>query len=797
MTFNSIGKLHLPKKEIYEELLDSDHNFNSISLGQDVTVSANNSKKSGFGDKKSNPTLTDYDPNQIPPSLSLALTHRKASGIGNPSLDDPWRGAQICPCCNRIEKTPYSFWTDTSTLTNEGNTIPLYFHLVKHLLVLVAIFFIGKIYIMIRSYYISCDFNKELRGTDKCEFGGYLFFLALLPESSDLYPMQEKMYEIDYYYSMFICLVMNIFCIYYQVRQTRLIKGIKSKQISLSSFTVMLGNVEKGDTKSDVVRFLKRFEKDFRLQKEPLDVINIEITGSAFNDQIHLNDALGIEKYVERLKEFEDGYKDDLDVGQLKKMDSLIRDKETRVRKIREVYERRKQRKCVFFNLGNFGRSPNNNLAFVTFSNTRDVRMLKKIRKRVNCCYLTRFAYKLRNMTNYLVLGTPEPEDVNWRAIGFTTLSRRVCRGAELVILALIFVFNFSFYVLLDYLVVFKSKFNISEEDTWLWLAIQIGFSIFGIIFTRCLVRLFNCIGGHHRYLLKQKYLISKARRVFYIDVFSFCVLLVFLIIMVTFEKSFHIFNNLVDMKNLNMIRNVILIYLVVKCFMTPFFNIFDFFKFYRDFRRNHIEAALKSKGYSDYHWLSQRELNKIFEKHDPSIEVMYGQLMSHVTMIMLYSYYVPVASLLGFLYVLVQSQTDKYLMYKVCRAPPKYTEKLAVDIGGAIYYLPKVFFLLTAGARIVPVFWFSRDQMTILDLCLAIILVVYALTPMHSLVQFIISNWWMGGEDYGDNWKEEKVKYYKDYEGYIHKGDYKRSRERFRSVTTKLTHLGMEEDDD
>ena len=797
------------------------------------TGDSNNQKQKG------DPQFPNYNPNQLPPSLDIAIIYRKRCGIGKMGVKDPW---------NNLIVDNYDFFkTPGQKVTAHGPTIPLYFQFSKYMFYLFVIFALTKIYLIVRNYQLQCKYTKLKNEEDSCQMGWYLFERAVVRTNQLFIKEMFDMRQFDALLSLCSAFPITLFIVYYQFRQRRLIKELasgkkKKKSGRIQDFAVMIGNVKQDDDEEDIIDFIQnKIEGDVRV--DSCGVINVEFLSSQIFLEQKRDIGYQIDSVVKKLRKFEEDNKELMNLRQLKEMDKFLRREERKVRRFKKKELRYKNR---WWNFSNFGRSAEQNLCIVTFESSLHKEVFFSKRRRIVCCknrVLTVFSllferkklrrkktmfekkkegvyrnglYEMSQSINedqmvveqrklkqrrYRIMETPSLGDLNFYGIGFTWLSRALMRVVELFVLLclqmvlfslfFLFMINYHFFDFRGFLsgqggsTTADDPDNLKERYKTL---VEIALAILFFTIEVFLKDMLNSLSGYHRYLLKQYKMVVEAQRVQMISLLSISIFFIFLFHLINLDNQVHFLTRIDTKDTTNTIFHIIFYYLAIKVLVLPLFLFLHPKQLYKDYRRMRATKALKQKGkISKFHWIPQRKLNKIFEKVDPIIHDKFTKMMSVTLSILLVAYFMPIMCLLAPFYILLQSQMDKYLLYKKSKMPTKNTEIFAQKMVSLMYLIPKALVVLALTDYFYEdCFFTDKNKALKISLYLFFCVFVTLAAPLDQFFGTLI-DFFEDIEDRRSGRARRQIKYFEDHEEQILAEFTIKDRGKMSYITTKL----------
>lgn len=627
-------------------------------------------------------TTEEYDPYKTPPSLELSKLHYKCSGIGEPILD-----AKYCPCCLQPQKKPFSFNKYSHNVFEFGSTISLYFQFSKHVLILMTLYLLGNIYPLIKQaeYYCSLE-------TDQGRICNILNF-KMFYDYTDFYFNKENgekirnIYTENYWVSYGVNLVMIYYVLFFQIGQECLITRLEfNKKLSPSDFSIMVGNVDETQGEKGVRDFI---EDECQTHSfGDLGVVKVNLGTMKGNSATCEKKIFETKKKIENLEEYAGSLlhltKKDAKLieSQKKKLEKEMKKTEKSLKKFKDC-ENKCQKEYI-------EKSSKNAIAFVTFKNPSSVKKMLQIRekkqnifKRVCPCYKKKMQ----------IMEAPEPDDINWRYIGYTTV-RRCYSNFIITIIAMILLTLLSGGLFL--LQILKSFLGYGKNDlsvmTRMFLNIipNIMILAYSAIFRKLLIK----FGNFLKQLVKNKYYVFITEKLARAASISFIVTMVVLI-----GTNKAAFFKVEDKHDLTQIFcKTVVFYFAFKSILDPVMTLFPL-KFLIDLWKNRNIGELQYDNIypkTKFHYMSQKEFNKTQEREDCKIDMKYAKLISLMFNVVVTSFFrIPIIPILGVIYILNIALVDKILFYYRYKKPSESTVLLARKMRKTMRIIPLCYFLM------------------------------------------------------------------------------------------------------
>ena len=412
--------------------------------------------------------VKSYEPSRIPPSIEDAELHFRCSRFG--WVDRSQLGqARICTCCFGTEAEPYSADTLPETIKTSGATIPLFFQLSKHL-ILVSAFLC--LYAAIGQYFIvqaNCFPQPPAKPIPECGFNLVTIFNFKQRDS------------LNYSYKIFaevsmLCILILIFVGFrkFLARSQSIEHEIEKDFRSASQYTVVIYGLREDQRN---VQYITGYINALMKANNKEEVSVVKISAASQDCQIGFKQKR-IEQLEEEMKQFA-GYKDksqnpkqvDVLLAKIERDQRMIDELKGEIANLQKVDQARPkddiESTVVFVTM----RWKEDVLKVTELDNT--VRQLKwdffMCRKKLNMC--------VGNYSIHYLKQAPEPQDIIWKNIGVSGMRRTFSVGISyvLAILAILICsyFHFQFY---------QFRQEIENSDNRRGLVYHLMFNFSGIL---------------------------------------------------------------------------------------------------------------------------------------------------------------------------------------------------------------------------------------------------------------------------------------------------------------------------
>lgn len=629
--------------------------------------------------EKEEQTQNDYNPLQMPANIETAEIHGRACQIGRNQTKN---SIKTCPCCFKPSKKTYGIFNRGIKITKFGSTIPCYFHFTRFILGYFIITTIGNISYALKIMKINYNFLVS-RGYKPRKS----LTLSFIMTNEFMNSQRKKLDEIKIE-NIPIELVTNILIIlysfYFLFSQRRMHHRIKGgRKISAADYTVMIGNVKEEDNNMEIERFVKE-----ELEKKNLPMVNIqEISKASFKGNLMILKQ-SIDEKVEEIDAIKKTLKENEErilKGGRKIAEKLIKEKEEEINK-----NESKKLKILKKEL-NMEQHMNNCIVFLTLETVEEKNRL------LSCKAPSGLFSWFKKKNGFEISEAPHPSIVSWEKIGYpkTERTKKATQGIAFIIL------SFPIFALtIMYLEFFRENFVRKNKGLYFYEQI-LGTTFMPTVvtvLTGLYIKILNFLSKYSKYINVNKYLLRSTRRLILIQILGYAVSQAVYII---FEKKDYIDHHdsskveEVRLNSLQIFKIETYDYFLSKIFILPISTLFNMDYFLLIFKRWRIKRALQKNHFfsTKYHFKTQKEINKLFEKPESKIDSMYYRLTTCSLIIIASCQFVPPLPLFGYVFLFLQSFVDKFQFFKFTKEPIPDSYLLAKKMGRVfIVWIPRIF---------------------------------------------------------------------------------------------------------
>ena len=682
----------------------------------------------------SQPSTPPYNPFQIPPDLSLAQLHWQSSMLGR----IPKRSQQICPYCNEPKKIKYSLMENPVNLTENGNTIPLYFQYTRYCLLATFMIFIAYAGVLfdLRGVYCEYYFIDEGKRASQCPF-------YLLPSyfwySGEFYSKNFEKIKTAYFDNIYFVFFMNVLLylstFVYKYNQYWLIEKHKELNLnSASNFTIMLERVYATDKRDDFEMFLQGLLNQSDVSKKKLNVVKTTVATYKGNLRRFSNQSTSLLMEVKALEEQLRGLEKaknkpqnqaDLEIYAQKK--EII---QKMIRKRRRLRARILRQKTSWMLPPMAPAYPNENcIAFVTLPSNYDRdRVLYAYSKRYSkfwCLEYIDFCFS--RGPRYRLSCPPEPENIEWRFIGYSALRKNLSGSLALFLNFLLVPICAVILMLFGYLF-FRASKRVSDL---LYVAVDGMRILFIQVVSQCSKMLFKRLSKMEKPLTTVRYMTKKAVSLGFLK--FFVIMLAAMSSSLANESKIFMFK----VQNELFLRNI-LIFVFFQSLIEPLMDVFNV-KLIRGYlRRRSIERIKKTKERIKATMMTQNMLNELYSRPDSQLDMKYSGNFYSLIVVSVVTPALPAIGVVIFTVLILKSLLERYLFYRVFKAPPKTTDKLADRLYYASFTQVRFFSFISAA---VFIFKYARDGKYFIDFLLLLLALFLALSPMAYMTKWLIES--------------------------------------------------------
>lgn len=346
--------------------------------------------------------LMFYDENKTPPNLEEAFLHAECCKVGQPITEMNVSKIKICPCCYNIENLEYPLCTSTKDITSLGPVIPMFFNLYKFLMLLTLFYCIGTFFSEWNILRGNCNLNLK-----NCDYN--------LRKFIDIEKRERTYIQVSIVPVLLGITLVSFLLLYYF--QSHLRERVDAKSLSPSDYTAMLYEIGPDEENRAYIEnyiYELLFYHDFppvqiksicigkfegNLSRIQADIDSIKLTIEA------LNKAATIPSITESAE---------------KKIKKKLEAQEKKLKSFEEKYTNYSKR------LENEPSLKYNSIAFVSFNTQAQADCVFQLetQKMKFRFYLSKiFPCFVKKKVHY-IQQSPEPEDIKWKFIGYTSTQR-------------------------------------------------------------------------------------------------------------------------------------------------------------------------------------------------------------------------------------------------------------------------------------------------------------------------------------------------------------------------------------
>lgn len=347
--------------------------------------------------------LIFYDEYKAPPNLEEAWLHAECNKVGKPITQSTISQIKICPCCYNIENEQYGICVSTSEIISMGPVIPMFFHLIKFLMMLTTFFCLGSI---ISLYYVVIG-NCAVEPSAKCG--------ATLATVIDV-GNRRKGYMIAALVPSLMAITIVAFILFH-LNHLKLREEVDENSLSPSDYSAMVYEIGPEQESRD---YLESYIANLLFNNDlpPVQIKKISIGKFEGNIDRVQNAIEGTQSAIDALKK----------ASEIKELTE--RTKEKIKKKIGALNNRQKSQQVKLENYRRLHTSKSkykdNSIAFISFNTqaqaecvfqleTRRMQLRWILYKLFPCCFRKRGHY---------IKQAPEPDDIKWKFIGYTSYQR-------------------------------------------------------------------------------------------------------------------------------------------------------------------------------------------------------------------------------------------------------------------------------------------------------------------------------------------------------------------------------------
>lgn len=671
-----------------------------------------------------------YNPNNLPPDPKIALLHYEATKVGiPPKIKDE---TNTCPCCLNSIKEDFDIFKSGKGIKQFGNTIPLYFQFTNFVLIYFVIMTVGNIRIIILTTILCYEFETK----DLAKDLSFFQILSLLYDRSPMFYKKKGQELLNLEYKDFPSQIFTIFCLiifsfYYQFEFKRyLVKKKYKMKISASDYTIMIGNVKESDSKKKLEEFLENVAIENNIPKPRV----VKISKGAFRGKIQL-----IQQKIEEKSQEIQAIRNFLNSGEfcnesLKIGEDAIKAKEKKI----EKYE--KQKFHLLKKDISMESNTDNCVAFVTLATVDQKNLILSCRKKLSCWIFR--ALKHPKDKEFKILKAPNPDDVKWENIGYSTWRRK-----RSTIIGVFFSFLTLplFFIAMFNITIFRVQLSIEFKNNIIYLFI-INFLISPLsiqLSQYIFIKLIGYFSKRYKYLSVNKFLSSNHSSVTFVYITNFYLTL-FAAFSSIYKKEKTSESDL-DSLGRSVFDEEAFKYFLSKGILLPFLSFLNLKYYYEKYlkkqsREKLMNNSLKINGkytkLSKYHFMTQKEFNEFNDRSEINISYLYFNMIGQLLAISISIYFCLLTPIQGIIFVLVQRFVDKYLMIRRDKIPIENSEILSKSMMNLIIGLvPRIYFY----------YWFRNygiyhlSKGGIFKVILILVAIGYCLLPSHTFFSYLL----------------------------------------------------------
>ena len=662
----------------YYQNADQDSPDNTYNQFQDNTSTAS----------EDDPQTKNFDPYKIPPSLSLAELFWRATGIGRKHPDPKNK----CPLSKKHYKIPYSLLKHPFTVTEYGTSIPLYFQFVSFAVTMWIFMFIAFYQIGATFRKVYCKRYTAVSGEHCSLFNTHSWMTGSVHRFTDEDFKEVRTTFLDnYVFSSVIFYLMFAFCYFFNWRQYVFIKKIEAKHNceSSSEFTLMIQDVVMEEPEVYVRDYIQELLNDFGNPECQIKKVNIAYYEGIFKKIEKIKEHLSKQRLALRMKSnYAERADEDKIMGIYDKLETNIEKKLDKIEKLEKI--RKSQTRFI-------EESRKHAIAFVSFSTNLEKDMVLHCYNVRHCHILARAFFCCKKKPDYRISLPPEPDDVQWRYVGYTDFQRIWSyiwtKPIIILLLPASLVFAFAF----KYLTALLMKIN--GDNLFYHYLIYLFNYLVTRYFNEFVHYAFSNLQKHEKELNKHSYLSGKAM-VMALLKFSF---LYVSCVTSSLSKDGVVVGPLnpqnINYQEFEFVQGLYYLrYMIIVIFVGPFFEYFSFGFYYSEYIRYKIRKAFDNDDnrFSDkpskYLLMTQRMLSTYFERPDCHIEMLYSEMYFLMLLGTIFFRFSPFMSISIVLAILLKAGVDLILFYKRFRAPIPRTNDLSKYMAMITLYIPKFF---------------------------------------------------------------------------------------------------------
>lgn len=615
--------------------------------------------------------ILNFDDNQIPPSLDMALNHRKCNLFGRKSDNQTTECLAFCPCCASVKQDQYPLCISTNELDYYGPVIPLFFQLSKFLILMTIFYLCVGIYL--QSFIIRTNCST-LQPDGTLKWTGCPFSLNTFIDTAENGPnkvvVEKSNFIIPLVWILSIC-----FFVVYHYFERKLVQQVKHRTLMVSEYTVAVHQLRSDELSSEYIRQLLREQSYIQEgQNIELDIAKICIAqykGYIIHEQEQLE--LALDKYLALKKKLESETNKNLIKEfscRLCKAEKQVKILEKKVDKFKKKIKDNKMNRV------------DNSIAFVTFatpSEARKIRLMSTLEWLGGTLFPCFFDARQHKITP-----ADEPDDIEWSRVGIDGIHiyiRAILSQAFIgLAIAVFFAIQLAAVTLQAYIgrvVHLRINNSLAVNVLTLPLLPSIVTQVLNFVIIELAIRLtdkernFSVSGGT----------LSLTRKLVWIQFVNTA----------GFPIALHALST--EHGGISNLTSYIFKMLLTNMWLNPLLHTLDPGIFLREFFvKRPIEKKLMLLEPVS---ITQRELNELFEPADLAMHTRYASVIRTFFVACFFFEMLPSGMLLCLVFMVIQYWVDKYMILRRYKRAKRMSKHLAY---GVSWIASSCLFLIVAG---------------------------------------------------------------------------------------------------
>ena len=657
--------------------------------------------------------IEGYNEHKIPASIEDARMHAECTKFGFMKEVIDYKSIKICPCCCNIEAIPIDPITSTEELDFSGPVIPLFFELTKFLIVLCLLYSAAGI---IGQYYII---KENCRSDILPKFCG--FNLTTLIDT--LQRDKIKSYYDNTILVMPVLLLVTIILYFrFHKRSIKLKEKIDKGMITASDYTVMMYDIA---PENESLEYIQNYIRLLLYSNgaPPVEIVKINI--GKFEGNFHRIDdeIVYVKGTITSLRAHKSAnlkiLTENLKQGIDKKIESLMD-------RLKELEEKKK--KYIKILEGNASLK-NNSIAFITLRTQNQAsvvsdfdsnfRFLKWILSKICSCLRT------KNSKHY-IQQAPEPDDVNWKFIGYSPFHR--FKSIIFSVLITSFVLLFSFGLQIGIRIIQKKQIDhfIDSERFWtgslIIQVIQFASSLLVSLLNMIIVTIALKMSRYEKHLSHSMFTLSHTRKLIVLQFINTVGIVIGLTYVPAHLGGITSFSQTVF---INMLTNLVL---------NPLLHAFDPSHLARLLKQYTVKKKMeKDKDFSE---MTQKELNELFEPADLTIYLRYTSVIRTFFVSCFFFDILPLGMPICFFFLLLQFWTDKNMVIRRYKRSIRYHHQLSYKLNE---FTEISMFLLVSGNALFK--YKVANTITVIDVICVVVSFIFIVYPTVEMAKRTVHN--------------------------------------------------------